>query len=88
MMPYVLIIPILGIVGGCAVIITAMNLLSRHFSRRATSELGSMPSDEIMRRLERIEQIVDSTAVEVERLAESNRFVAKLLAERSQTPSA
>ena len=38
---------------------------------------------EIARRLERIEQAVDATAIEVERLSESNRFVAKLLAEKS-----
>jgi hypothetical protein len=46
-----------------------------------------LPSDEVLRRLERIEQIVDTTAIEVERLAESNRFVAKLLAQRTETPA-
>jgi hypothetical protein len=35
------------------------------------------------RRLERIEQTVDATAIEVERLGESNRFVAKLLADKT-----
>lgn len=34
-------------------------------------------------RLDRIEMIVESTAVEVERISEANRFMAKLLAERS-----
>lgn len=33
-------------------------------------------------RLARIEQIVESTAVEVERVAEGNRFMAKLLSDR------
>jgi hypothetical protein len=33
-------------------------------------------------RLVRIEQIVESTAVEVERIAEAQRFTAKLLAEQ------
>ena len=33
-------------------------------------------------RLERIEQIVDATAVEVERISEANRFMSKVLAER------
>lgn len=32
--------------------------------------------------LERIEQTVDATAIEVERLSEANRFMSKLLAER------
>ena len=34
-------------------------------------------------RLDRIENAVETTALEVERIAESNRFMAKLLAERN-----
>jgi hypothetical protein len=37
-------------------------------------------------RLARIEQTTESTAVEVERLAEANRFMARLLAERGGVP--
>jgi hypothetical protein len=37
---------------------------------------------ETTQRLERIEQAVDAIAIEVERIAESQRFVAKLMAER------
>ncbi len=33
-------------------------------------------------RLERIEAAVESTAIEVERISEANRFMAKLLADR------
>lgn len=39
-------------------------------------------------RLDRIENAVETTALEVERIAESNRFMAKLLAERTTAPSA
>lgn len=35
-------------------------------------------------RLERIEQAIDAMAVEVERIAEGQRFVTKLLADRGQ----
>ena len=35
-------------------------------------------------RLERIEQAVDAIAIEVERMAESQRFTTRLLSERSQ----
>lgn len=35
-------------------------------------------------RLERIEQAIDAVAVEVERIAEGQRFVTKLLADRGQ----
>lgn len=41
----------------------------------------------LQERLERIESIVEATAIEVERMSEANRFVAKLLAERAETPN-
>lgn len=41
------------------------------------------PDGELAERLTRIEAAVESTAVEVERISEANRFVAKLLSERS-----
>ena len=85
MPPYFLLVPIIGTICGSAVLIVGMALISRHISERRLTARAA-PNDEILQRLERIEQIVDTTAVEVERLAESNRFVAKLLAERSSTP--
>jgi hypothetical protein len=45
------------------------------------------PVDHLQDRLDRIESIVESTAVEVERVAEANRFMAKLLAERTAETS-
>jgi len=39
-------------------------------------------------RLYRIEQAVDAMAVEIERMAESQRFTARLLSERLPTPEA
>jgi predicted transposase YdaD len=38
-------------------------------------------------RLEQLQQSVDAIAVEVERIAEAQRFSAKLLAERERDPS-
>ena len=38
-------------------------------------------------RFEQLQQSVDAIAVEVERIAEAQRFSAKLLAERSETPT-
>jgi hypothetical protein len=40
----------------------------------------------LSQRLDRIENAVETTALEVERIAEANRFMAKLLAERSSAP--
>lgn len=39
--------------------------------------------DGLQERLNRIEMAVESTAIEVERISEANRFMAKLLAERA-----
>lgn len=68
---------------GSAVLITAMLLISRHISLRRLSS-QALPNAEITSRLERIEQIVETTAIEVERLAESSRFVTKLLAGKTE----
>jgi hypothetical protein len=46
-----------------------------------------IPSD-VSARLERMEQAIDSIAVEVERISEGQRFTTKLLADRSSTPPA
>ncbi|HEX3866368.1 MAG TPA: hypothetical protein VHV78_06420 [Gemmatimonadaceae bacterium] len=69
-----------------AVIIALGIPLIRALARRW--ERGSlMPppaSPDVTDRLERIEQAIDAVAIEVERLAESQRFVAKLMAEQKQ----
>lgn len=89
MPPYQLIFPIIGVFCGTAVAITAMKLIAEHLTQRRLSSnatANATSNDEVLRRLERIEEIVDSTALEVERFAESNRFVVKLLAEKTGTP--
>src|SRR3954469_16824710 len=42
------------------------------------------PSDGLTERLDRIEAGVEAAVLEVERIAEANRFMAKLLAERAE----
>jgi hypothetical protein len=81
-----LFIPIFGILSGTAIILTAMTLLGRHFSERRP-QITDEALNEVLRRLERIEQIVDTTGIEVERLSEANRFMSKLLTERSGVPT-
>ena len=81
--PPELAIPLAGIASGTVVIVSVLKLISRAITRpRATQVL---PNEDVARRLERIEQIVETTALEVERLGESNRFVAKLLAENKES---
>ena len=76
------IIPLAVIMCGSAVIITTIAAVSRALTLRQRASTA-MPKDEVLQRLERIEQAVEVTAVEVERLAEANRFLTRLLAEKS-----
>jgi hypothetical protein len=77
------IIILAGIMCSTAVVLAAMALLARHISQRRLFP-QAVRDEEIVRRLERIEQMVETTAIEVERLGESNRFVTKLLAEKAE----
>ena len=64
--------------------ITAIGVpLARAYARRL--ERGPMSTDmspEVLGRLERIEQAVDSIAIEVERISEGQRFTTRLLSDR------
>jgi hypothetical protein len=54
--------------------------------RRPELKTGST-LDEMSQRLARIEQAVDATAVEVERISEAQRFTTKLLVEKGHQPA-
>ena len=60
--------------------------LARAFGRRMDRGAAAPPalSRELTDRLLRIENTVDSIAIEVERISEGQRFTTKLLAERSE----
>ncbi|MGH7620145.1 MAG: hypothetical protein ACREPM_23260 [Gemmatimonadaceae bacterium] len=47
-------------------------------------QLPPAPSAEVTTRLERIEQAVEAVAIEVERIAEAQRFAAKLMVEQQK----
>lgn len=61
--------------------------LARAYARRM--EQGDMQRVpvEVTSRLERMEQAIDSIAVEVERISEGQRFTTKLLSERVASSS-
>ena len=65
---------------------TAIGLpLAKAFARRIdNSSREPNISPELQSRLERMEQALDSIAIEVERISEGQRFTTKLLAERSK----
>ena len=74
-------------VGMCAclaAVVLAFNIATR-LLRRMPSQASPPRADE--RRQEKLEQAVDAIAVEVERISESQRFISKLLGERSQESS-
>ncbi len=66
----------------CAIILAIGVPLARAYSRRMDAESRNprLPT-EITDRLERMEQALDSVALEVERISEGQRFTTKLLSE-------
>jgi hypothetical protein len=73
-----------------AVASLAMSPIFRAIGRRM--ENRSMPGDpsraELTERMERMEQAIDAIAVQVERIAEGQRFTTKLLSDRGVEPRA
>lgn len=72
-----------------AVIITALivigvsiTMLALAWASRRTDRLKPQRLEALEDRLGRVEQAIDTVAVEVERIGEAHRFTAKLLAER------
>lgn len=47
---------------------------------------GTKPSQLDDQRLEQLQQSIDAIAIEVERIAEAQRFTAKLMMEREEAP--
>lgn len=73
------------------VAVIALQILSgigrRVFSRRGATQSPSTSPDTIAPRLDRMEQAIDAIAIEVERISESQRFIAKVVAERGESPA-
>jgi hypothetical protein len=56
-------------------------------SRGQREIMGSSRDPELMARVARVEQIVESTAIEIERISEGQRFTTKLLSEKKTVES-
>jgi transposase-like protein len=78
----VVMVTIVAVAGTISLLVRTLASAWRDRSRRT---LPQGPSDE---RLARLEQAVDAIAIEVERMSEGQRFVAKLLAERAEAERA
>jgi hypothetical protein len=77
---------VLPIVFGVPGIVIITKMWFSHRERMAGLQSGRQGSAITDARIERIEQAVDSIAIEMERVSEGQRFVTKLLSERA--PSA
>jgi hypothetical protein len=66
--------------GAIAVTVKAM---AQVWVKRIEARRTAAPTGAVEQRLERIEAAVDVIAVEVERIAEAQRFAARLVAERA-----
>ena len=78
-------IPIVLFICVAATIIGApiARAIARRIERGTGGSGSQLPSD-VGARLERMEQAIDAIAVEVERIAEGQRFTSKLFAGRSE----
>lgn len=64
----------------CVIAIPLVRAMVRRWDR--ASQPPAIPSD-TSARLERIEQAIDAMSIEVERIAEGQRFVTKLMSDRA-----
>ena len=71
---------------GTVSLVATLRFIRRYLELRHESQLRA-PADDLAERLARIESTVEATALEVERVAEANRFVAKVLSERVAPPA-
>ena len=65
-------------------LIVAMKTGARLYMERLKLKRGVAQPGSDSQRIERIEQIVEAMAIEIERISEGQRFTTRLLAERRQ----
>ena len=71
----------ISMVLGTVVILASLRFIRRVLELKHERRIP-IAFDGLQERLDRIEQTVEATAVEVERISEGNRFMSKLLADR------
>lgn len=74
----------LMLVSGTVAFLGSLRFIARFLELRHERRIP-VAIDGLHERLERIELAVDATAVELERISEANRFMAKLLGDRLGT---
>ncbi len=72
-----------AMLGTLAILSVTVTKLVNAWAGRRRDAIGPAQLDRLEERLGRIEQAIDTMALEVERISEGQRFTTKLLAERS-----
>lgn len=83
---YTAIVVMTALISGAAIIGSVMQAVIKSIESRRKKALPDSAAERLEERLSRIEQAVDSIAVEVERVSEGQRFTTKLLADRPHEP--
>ena len=82
------VIALIGVSSGVAVFAGAF--MGAYFlgkSRGQREALTTTRDPELSARINRVEQIVEATAIEIERISEGQRFTTKLLSEKKEVES-
>jgi hypothetical protein len=82
-----LLIPII-FVSSIPIVAIGLPIARAYAARLGRAPVAPAVPLEVAARLERMEQAIDSIAIEVERISEGQRFTTKLLAERTAAPAA
>ncbi|MDQ6872102.1 MAG: hypothetical protein M3037_08850 [Gemmatimonadota bacterium] len=83
-----MLIPLIGLLASVGILAGAFAgayLFGKNRGERQTLSLGRDP--ELLARIARIEQLVESTAIEIERINEGQRFTTRLLSEKKAIES-
>ena len=78
-------IALIGVVSGIAVLAGAF--AGAYFlgkTRGQRDVMNAVRDPELLARVSRVEQIVEATAIEIERISEGQRFTTRLLSERKE----
>jgi hypothetical protein len=78
-----IVIALIGVLSGVGILAGAFAgayFFGRSRAQKETLRGGNDP--ELLARLSRVEQIVEATAIEIERISEGQRFTTRLLSER------
>ncbi|MEP6692106.1 MAG: hypothetical protein ABJD07_13180 [Gemmatimonadaceae bacterium] len=78
-MPEVIVVPVVFLIPSAVIV---LRMYFKHTEKMASLTARAGPSPELDDRMARMEQAVESIAIEMERVGEGQRFLTKLLSER------